>query len=122
MRGKIIVLADDKEYTVPPLTFRQLRDLDTEIKALDTKESRSGVAFIENVVKIVGPALHRNHPEAEPEDLLDMSNAYDALWAALGIDRPARTSNVVSIDKAKPGEASGQGADAGSPGRASTAT
>ena len=117
---KTLVLADGQEYEIPPLTFGQLRALDAEIKKLDSKESRSGVAFIDSVLAIVGPAIRRKHPDAKLDDLLDMTNAYDALWAALGIDRPAR--NVVSIDKGgKPGEVSGQGADAGSPGRASTA-
>jgi hypothetical protein len=73
-------------YVVPPLTFRQIRDLQPVIERIATLSGVPSAEHVTGVAEIVRTALSRNYPELTTEaveDLLDMGNFTTVLMAVL---------------------------------------
>jgi hypothetical protein len=73
-------------YVVPPLTFRQIRDLQPVIERIATLSGVPSAEHVRGVAEIVRTALSRNYPELTTEaveDLLDMGNFTTVLMAVL---------------------------------------
>jgi len=103
LRGVSVELGGT-DYTVPPLNFRQLRELEQELSALGSVTTNSlsiAAADVANVVKVAHAALSRNYPEltlAQVEELVDLGNAKDLMMAVAGVSGLKR-------EDGKPGEA-----------------
>lgn len=75
-----------REWTIPPLTLGQLRQLMPKVRELSNTNTQIGEAQIGVLVEIVFAALQRNYPDMtldRVEDLLDLGNAAPVLNAVL---------------------------------------
>ena len=82
----VIVRMGGRDWTVPPLTFSQLRRLQPELERLSRISPAATPEQIAAVSEIVRTALSRNYPEltqAEIEDMLDLGNAARVIAAIL---------------------------------------
>ena len=76
-----------KDYTVPALSFKQLRQLQPAIALIGNIGSVPTDEQMSAVVDIVHAALSRNYPELDKdgvEDQLDLSNIRPVLEAVMG--------------------------------------
>ena len=98
----IAVRLGDRDYIVPPLTFRQLRLLQPQLAIVGGSigpvmgEERLGA-----IIAIAHQALQRNYPELDQdavEELVDLGNAARLMQAIAGI-------SGLSASEAVPGEA-----------------
>lgn len=75
-----------RDWTVPPLTFRQLRRLQPQLERLARINAAATPEQIGAVSEIVQAALSRNYPDItvdEVEDMLDLGNAGRVIAAIL---------------------------------------
>jgi hypothetical protein len=99
--GKKIKLGG-AEYTVAPLTFRQLRTLQPQLDKLTTLNAVPSREQMDAVLDIVHAALLRNHPDVTRdgvEDLVDLGNLSAVVQAVMGV------SGLESGEGATSGEA-----------------
>jgi hypothetical protein len=98
IEGVVIRIAG-KEWTVPPLTFRQLRRLQPQIELLATIGAAATPQQIAAVSEIVHAALSRNYPALSTDDveeMLDLGNAARVISAIL-------RGSGLNAGEAKPG-------------------
>ncbi|MEW6563318.1 MAG: hypothetical protein AB1400_08835 [Pseudomonadota bacterium] len=90
-----------KEWVVPPLTFRALRNLRHDIQALaESSGALPGDEAMDGIIEIVHTAMKRNYPELtrdEIEDMLDIANMQHVIAAIMG------ASGLVAQGEAKAG-------------------
>jgi hypothetical protein len=82
----IAVMMGGREWTVPPLTLGQLRQLMPKVRQLSEPGAQMGETQIGVLIDIVAAALQRNYPEITTEsveNLLDLGNAGPVLNAVL---------------------------------------
>jgi hypothetical protein len=91
LRGASIELGGTT-YTVPPLNFRQLRDLEQDLLALGSVTAPGNLSIsavdVGRIVKVVHAALSRNYPDItieEVEELVDLGNAKSLMAAVAGV-------------------------------------
>ena len=105
----IMVAMGGQQWTVPPLTLGQLRQLMPKVQQLTEIGSQMGEKQIGILVEIVTSALQRNYPDISVEiveDLLDLGNAGAVLNAVL-------TGSGLRPREQSPGEAPAPGLDPG---------
>ena len=81
-----VVRMGGRDWTVPPLTFRQLRRLQPQLERLARINAAATPEQIGAVSEIVQAALSRNYPDItvdEVEDMLDLGNAGRVITAIL---------------------------------------
>jgi hypothetical protein len=82
----VAVTMGGREWTIPPLTLGQLRQLMPKIRQLSEVGTEIGETQISVLVEIVAAALQRNYPQVTAdmaEHLLDLGNAGPVLNAVL---------------------------------------
>ncbi len=82
----VIVRMGGRDWTIPPLTFKQLRRLQPQLERLARINAAATPEQIGAVSEIVQAALSRNYPEItveEVEDMLDLGNAGRVITAIL---------------------------------------
>ena len=82
----VVVMMGGREWTIPPLTLGQLRQLMPKVRQLSDIGVQMGETQIAVLVEIVTAALQRNYPDIVPdtvEELLDLGNATLVLSAVL---------------------------------------
>ena len=87
MISGVNVTLGGQEYTVPPLNFAALKNLQPVIESLSTISSTMDVSQIDAVADIVQAAMVRNYPNVKKEDVLDwldLGNAGTILSAIMG--------------------------------------
>jgi hypothetical protein len=97
IRGISVEMAG-QTFVVPPLTFRQIRELQPVIQKVATIDGVPTSEHVTGIAEIVRAALGRNYPELTTEaveDLLDMGNFNAVLLAVL------RGSGLVSEGEAE---------------------
>lgn len=75
-------------YTVAPLAFRQLRELQPKIEGLGDIRTGMSIEKLDDVIDIVHAALSRNHPEITRDavlDMVDMGNMPAIMAAVTGV-------------------------------------
>jgi hypothetical protein len=80
--GKKITIGGT-EYVIPPLSFRQLKTMSTEIKSLAVK----GPDNTEIMLRVIQAALSRNYPEMtleQIEEIVDLGNILEITQAVMG--------------------------------------
>jgi hypothetical protein len=105
----ITVTMGGKEWTIPPLTLGQLRQLMPKVRQLSEIGEKVGETQIALIVEIVTAALRRNYPEINEElveNLLDLGNAVSVLAAVL-------TGSGLKPRVPPPGEATAPGHGSG---------
>lgn len=87
-----------KDYIVPPLSFKKLRELEGDIKALAKLEGPATQYTGEQLqvfLRIVQAALSRNYPDMTIEDVeevLDLGNVRPVVAAILGVSGLEKTT------------------------------
>lgn len=84
----VIVSMGGKDFTVPPLTFKQLRTLEPEINKLSNIQGAPSEEQMDAVVNVIHSALSRNYQEItkdEVEDMLDLGNLQKVIGAIMGV-------------------------------------
>jgi len=82
----ILIAIGGRDWTVPPLTLGQLRQLMPKVRALTSIGVEMGEAEIGTILEVIAAALKRNYPnttEEELADLVDLGNAREILAAVL---------------------------------------
>jgi len=82
----VAIAMGGQEWTVPPLTLGQLRQLMPKVRELSDINTQMGETQIGLLVEIVSAALQRNYPDITTdmvENLLDLGNATPVLNAVL---------------------------------------
>jgi hypothetical protein len=82
----VVIRMGGRDWTVPALTFKQLRQLQPQLERLSTAGPAASPDQIDAVSEIVRQALSRNYPEVtreEIEDMLDLGNAARVVTAIL---------------------------------------
>lgn len=82
-----IVNIGGKDYTVPPLSFKQLRRLLDKITLIGTIEGVPSDEQMGAIVEVVHTALARNYPDLTPEqveDMLDLGNSGKVVQSVMG--------------------------------------
>src|SRR5581483_9382921 len=82
----VIVHMGGRDWTVPPLTFKQLRRLQPQLERLATIGAAATPEQIVAVSEIVQAALSRNYPNFtidDVEEMLDLGNAARVIAAIL---------------------------------------
>lgn len=82
----VIVHMGGRDWTVAPLTFKQLRRLQPQLERLAQVNAAAAPEQIAAVSEIVRTALSRNYPEITIEaieDMLDLGNAARVINAIL---------------------------------------
>jgi hypothetical protein len=105
----IMIEMGGQQWTVPPLTLGQLRQLMPKVQQLTEIGSQMGEKQIGILVEIVAAALQRNYPDISVEiveNLLDLGNAGAVLNAVL-------TGSGLRPRERSPGEALAPGPDPG---------
>ena len=78
-----------QEYIVPALNFRQLKEFDKDIRAMQNLgDSGDPMRELVLLVPVITAALKRNYPELDEEkvtDLLDLGNYKNVFEAVLGV-------------------------------------
>ena len=77
-----------KEYVVPPLNFKQLRELKPQIESLNGIAGAPDDVQIGAVIQIVLAALSRNYPDLTQDDIetmIDLSNLKTVIGAIMGV-------------------------------------
>ena len=79
-------------YIIPPLNFRQLQSLETEINKVSNMAAGGQLSFtdIRMAAPIVLAAIQRNYSEMTADalaDVLDLVNVREAFGAALGLSQ-----------------------------------
>lgn len=80
-------------YIVPPLTLRQVGDLESKMAAIEglTENTPAGEYF-DAVLEIILPAMRRNYPTLTRDaldDAIDLNNVWALVRAATGRPDPA---------------------------------
>lgn len=86
-KGTVITLGDT-EFTVAPLTFKQLRTLEPELITLESMSTRPTSEQQDAVMRIIHASVSRNNPEVSLDDmgdLIDMGNLRPAIEAVMGV-------------------------------------
>ncbi len=76
-----------KDWIVPSLSFRQVKNLLPKISSIPASAAVLSPDQMEVVTEIVQAALSRNYPEVsaeDVEDMLDLRNAQSILLAVMG--------------------------------------
>jgi len=84
------VTIGDREFVVPPLTFKQIRNLEPQIKLMGSGDIRPGETQekFNALITVVHAALSRNYPQLsrdDLEDLIDLSNVLPVVNAVMGV-------------------------------------
>lgn len=119
----IAIAMGGREWVVPPLTLRQLRQLLPKLRQLSAISAAMGEGEIAVLGEIVAAALSRNYPEitaAKVEELVDLGNAREVLAAILEGSGLRRQGN--SPGEAAAGRPIGEASTASSPPPADTVT
>lgn len=77
-----------KDYNVPPLNFKRLRQLNEEINLLSSVNGSPTNEQMDAMIKVVHSALERNYPNItleDVEDKLDLANAGTVIRAIMGV-------------------------------------
>lgn len=83
----IKVKLGNKEYFVPPLNFKRLRQLKADIELLSSVKGTPTDEQMNAVVKVVHSAIERNYPDLtidDVEEMLDLANAGTVVKAIMG--------------------------------------
>jgi hypothetical protein len=84
----IVVAMGGQDWTIPPLTLGQLRELMPRVQQLAGLDAtQMGDAQLKTLIEIVTAALRRNYPDTTAdlvENILDLGNALPVLDAILG--------------------------------------
>ncbi len=86
MLSGIVVKMGGREWTVPPLTLGQLRQLLPKVHQLSDASAEMDGTHIAILIEIVTAALQRNYPDITSdfvESLVDLGNAGEVLNAVL---------------------------------------
>ena len=78
----------DEEYKIPPLAFKDIRDMMGEVEDLKNMTERPTPEQMSTVTQIVLRSLQRNYPslsEKDLDDMLDFGNFYEVLSAVLSV-------------------------------------
>lgn len=84
----VIVNLGGTDYTVPPLSFKQLRRMLDKINLIGTIDGAPSNEQMDAIVEVVHSALARNYPDLTPdqvEDMLDLGNAGNVVKAIMGV-------------------------------------
>jgi hypothetical protein len=118
----VLVAMGGQQWTVPPLTLGQLRQLMPKVQQLSEVGSQMGETQIGVLVEIVAAALQRNYPDISVEtveNLLDLGNASTVLNAVLtGSGLRPRERLPGEAPAPAPGPGAGTLASASTPGAA----
>lgn len=74
-------------YTIPPLSFKQLRSVLPKINLIGSMSGAPTEEEMDAVIDVVHAALTRNYPEftrESVEEVLDLGNAGDVIKAIMG--------------------------------------
>jgi len=83
----VVMQIAGREFTVPPLTLGQLRQLMPKVKMLIKVDAEMNEEQIGILIEIVTAAVQRNYPDVDAaamENLLDLGNANAVLLGVLG--------------------------------------
>lgn len=97
--GKWVKLGGRREYLLPALNFKQLKQYQDKLGSMQLNGSMPNPSQIDDMLDIVHAALSRNYPELkrdELEEMVDMANFADVFFALV---------NVSGLEARKPGEA-----------------
>jgi len=90
-----------KKLIMPPLNFRQLKELKPELAAINNLAKMEGLEIPDDareaLVKVVHAALSRNYPQLSPEEVedgLDMYNMQTTMKAVAGVSGLERTTEI----------------------------
>ncbi len=86
-----------KDWIVPPLNFRQLKELLPRIKSVQAGDFTP--EFLEAMGRVIHASLSRNYPELTPEtveDMLDMSNFTPVFNAVMQVSGLASVKGVMA--------------------------
>jgi hypothetical protein len=63
-----------KDYIVPPLSFKRLKNLKPEMEVIKTVAPQTELTDdqIEAMIRIIHAAISRNYPDLKEEDLFDL--------------------------------------------------
>lgn len=95
----VVIRMGGRDWTVPPLTFKQLRRLQPQLERLARIGAAATPEQIASVSDIVQTALSRNYPDVtveDVEDMLDLGNAARVIGAIL-------TGSGLTSGEARPG-------------------
>ena len=84
----VVVKMGTRDWVIPPLTLGQLRRLAPDLGRMTSLSAPAtfDAETVAAIVRIVGTALRRNHPEVTDEaleEILDLGNVSDVLSAVL---------------------------------------
>lgn len=74
-------------YIVPPLTFKQIRNLESTLASFGNIDDSISGEQMNQLIKVAHMALSRNYPDLtaeELEDLIDLGNAASIMHAVMG--------------------------------------
>ena len=75
------------EYTIAPLTFKQLRTLQPKIDLISKMDGTPTPEQMDAVVDVIHASVTRNHPDVTKEqidDVLDLGNVQLAMASVMG--------------------------------------
>lgn len=104
-RGGIWVRIGDEEYRVPPLSLRDIQDLQDEVESLKGMTERPTSEQLAAVTKLILRSLQRNYPAMTAEDLdsmLDLGNVYEVLSAVLKVSGYIKSAGGAPSGEATP--------------------
>ena len=84
-----------RDFILPPLTLKALRDLGPKIKTLGDLNGVPTPEQVDAIVALVHASAARNYPELTPDDLLDLLDlgnlheVFPALMSASGLRQGA---------------------------------
>ena len=82
-----IVKMGEGEYTIAPLTFKQLRTLQPKIDLISKMDGTPTPEQMDAVVDIIHASVTRNHPDVtkdQIDDVLDLGNVQLAMASVMG--------------------------------------
>ena len=82
-----IVKMGEVEYTIAPLTFKQLRTLQPRIDLISKMDGTPTPEQMDAVVDIIHASVTRNHPDVtkdQIDDVLDLGNVQLAMASVMG--------------------------------------
>ena len=86
----VVVKMAGEDYVIPPLSFKQLKMLQDDMKQLNTATAASSSDQQGVVLRIVLAALQRNYPDMtleKLEDILDLGNIHEITQAIIGVNQ-----------------------------------
>jgi hypothetical protein len=90
LRGVPVTLADGQTYVVPSLNFRQLQDLEPQLKNVLRPAITMEAAERADMLTVFHAALSRNYPELTVEqlgDLVDLEAAGELAFAIAAVNQ-----------------------------------